>query len=147
GENEFFITVPEPRKVSESRPVFASTLVNRHVHERGSAIFPRETRGDDLLADRDANLSEPTWRVFSNHFQLIGLRRDPVARAFVGKLFRVGFAVLHAPAYQQEHKSALSSDWAHIPVPKSPALFDQLVERGEQVTRLLDANRDANDVV
>ncbi|WP_192178277.1 type ISP restriction/modification enzyme [Mesorhizobium amorphae] len=70
-----------------------------------------------------------------------------MARAFVGKLFRVGFAILHAPVYQAEHKSALSADWAHLPIPKDLNLFEQLVVKGEQVTRLLDANRDARDVI
>ena len=54
---------------------------------------------------------------------------------------------MHAPAYQDEHKSALSADWAHLPIPKDINLFDRLVEKGEQVTRLLDANRDASDIV
>src|ERR1700731_1281809 len=58
----------------------------------------------------------------------------------------LGFAVLYAPAYQSEHKSALSADWAHLPVPKDRDLFNRLVEKGEQVTRLLDANSDARDV-
>lgn len=145
--NEFLITVPEPRKLSEARPVFSTTLVNRHVHERGSAVFPRETRGDDLLSDRDANISEKTWRILRSHFGLSGERRDIEARAFVGKLFRVGFAILHAPAYQAEHKSALSADWAHLPVPKDAELLAALVGKGEQVTRLFDANRDARDVI
>jgi hypothetical protein len=30
-------------------------MVNLHVHERGSVVFPRETRGDDLLSDRDVS--------------------------------------------------------------------------------------------
>ncbi len=145
--NEFFITVPEPRKETETRPIFARTLVNLHVHERGSVVFPRETRSDDLLSDRDANISEPIWRVLREHFGLTGLRRDVDARSFVGRLFRVGFAVLYAPAYQREHKSALSADWAHLPIPKDRDIFDRLVDRGEVVTRLLDANRDANDVI
>ena len=145
--NEFFITVPEPRKESETRPIFARTLANLHVHERGSVVFPRETRGEDLLSDRDANISETAWRVLSKHFGLAGLRRDVDARSLVGHLFRVGFAILYAPAYQREHKSALSADWAHLPIPKDLNLFDQLVTRGEQVTRLLDANRDARDVI
>lgn len=145
--NEFFLTVPEPRKESEARPVFSTELPNLHVHERGSVVFPRETRGDDLLADRDANIGEKTWRILRTHFSLAGERRDDDARAFVGKLFRVGFAILHAPAYQAEHKSALSADWAHLPIPKDAELFEQLVTKGEQVTRLLDANRDARDVI
>lgn len=147
GDNEFLLTVPEPRKVSEARPVFATTLANLHVHERGSVVFPRETRGDDLLSDRDANIGEKTWRILRAHFGLTGERRDADARTFVGKLFRVSFAILHAPAYQAEHKSALSADWAHLPIPKDRELFEGLVTTGEQVTRLLDANRDARDVI
>ena len=75
------------------------------------------------------------------------MRDSAVAREFVGKLFRIGFAVLHAPAYQAEHKSALSADWAHLPIPKDRELFTRLVVKGEQVTRLLDAHRDARDVI
>ena len=102
-------------------------------------MFPRETRGDDLLSDRDANIGEQTWRVIRTRFDLNGERRDGDAHAFVGQLFRVGFAILHAPAYQAEHKSALSADWAHLPIPKDRELFEQLVTAGEQITRLLDA--------
>lgn len=145
--NEWLITVPEPRKVSESLPLYSNELINLHVHERGSVAFPRETGGDDLLADRDANLPEATWRVLRDHFGLKGERRDQAARTLVGKLFRIAFGVLHAPAYQAEHKSALSADWAHLPIPKDHAVFDRLVEAGEKVTRLLDANRDAGDIV
>jgi hypothetical protein len=147
ADNEFLLTVPEPRKVSETRPIFATTLANLHVHERGSVVFPRETRSDDLLADRDANIPEATWRVLRDHFGLKGERRDDAARALVGRLFRVAFAILHAPSYQAEHKSALSADWAHLPIPKDAKLFDRLVTAGEQVTRLLDAGRDAGDVI
>jgi hypothetical protein len=128
-------------------PMFVTTLVGLHVHERGSVVFPRETRGSDLLADRDANIAEPAWRILRAHFGLEGERRDGCARAFVGKLFRVAFAVLHAPSYQAEHKSALAADWAHLPIPKDRDLFDRLVAAGEKVTRLLDANRDARNVI
>ena len=145
--NEFLLTVPEPRKDLETRPIFGTTLANLHVHERGSVVFPRETCGDDLLADRDANLPEATWRALRDHFGLEGGRRDETARAFVGRLFRVAFAILHAPSYQSEHKSALSADWAHLPIPKDVNLFERLAAAGEQVTRLLDAHRDAGDVI
>jgi hypothetical protein len=147
SDNEWLITVPEPRKASETWPVYANELVNLHVHERGSVVFPRETRGDGLLADRDANLLEATWRVLRDHFGLKGERRDEPARALAGKLFRVAFAILHAPNYQAEHKSALSADWAHLPIPKEVNLFDRLVSAGVQVTSLLDAGRDAGDVI
>ena len=145
--NEWLITVPEPRKASETLPVFATELVNLHVHERGSVVFPRQTRGSDLLSDADANLPEVTWRVLRDHFGLKGERRDESARTFVGKLFRTAFAVLHAPSYQAEHKSALAADWAHLPIPKDVKFLDRLVVAGEQVTRLLDSGRDAGDVI
>jgi len=147
SDNEWLITVPEPRKESEAWPLFGTTLVNLHVHERGSVVFPRETVSDDLLAHRDANIAEPAWRVLRDHFGLTGERSGNDARAFVGKLFRVAFATLHAPSYQSEHKSALSSDWAHLPIPKDADLVGRLVDVGEQVARLLDADRDAREVV
>lgn len=146
-DNEFLITVPEPRKVTETRPIFATTLANLHVHERGSVVFPRDVISDDLIAHRDANIAEPAWRVLRNHFGLSGERRDEPARAFVGRLFRLSFAVLHAPSYQAEHKSALSSDWAHLPIPRDPGLFKRLADAGENIIRLLDAGRDARDVI
>lgn len=146
-DNEFLVTVPEPRKASETSPVFSTTLVGLHVHERGSVVFPRETVSDDLVTHRDANLAEPAWRVLREQFELKGEKRDVDALSFVGKLFRVAFAILHAPSYQAEHKSALASDWAHLPIPKDADLLDRLIEAGEQVARLLDANRDARDVV
>jgi hypothetical protein len=132
--------------MTESRPLLSTSLVGLHVHERGSVVFPRETRSDDLLSDRDANLAEPAWRALSAHLGLSGLRRDAPARALVGDLFRVALAVLHASAYQFDHRSALAADWAHVPIPRDRALFRSLVAAGEQVARLLDANRDATDV-
>jgi type ISP restriction-modification system protein len=147
GNNEWLITVPEPRKASETWPVFATELVNLHVHERGSVVFPRQTRGNDLLSDSDANIPEATWRILRQHFGLKGERRDEPACALVGRLFRIAFAMLHAPSYQAEHKSALSADWAHLPIPKDTKLFGRLVIAGEHVTRLLDAARDAEDVM
>lgn len=146
-DNEFLVVVPEPRKVSETRPLFATTLVGLHVHERGSVVIPRETTGEGLVADRDANLPEPTWRILRDHFGLQGHRRDEQARVFAGSLLRVALALLHAPAYQADHRSALSADWAHLPIPRNAALFRSLVEAGDLVARLLDSNSDARTAV
>ena len=141
--NEFLITVPEPRKVSEAMPLYAQTLVNLHVHERGSVVIPRETRGNDLVTDRYANLPERAWRVLREHFDLCGERRDDDARCLVGHLVRVALAILHASAYQSDHRSALSADWAHLPIPKDRELFDSLVQAGDKVACLLNAEVDA----
>src|SRR5258708_10054525 len=74
--NEFFLTVPEPRKETETRPIFATTLANLHVHERGSVVFPRETRSHDLLSYPHANIGEATRRILSKHYGLSGLRPE-----------------------------------------------------------------------
>lgn len=146
-DNEFLVTVPEPRKVSESRPLFSSILVGLHVHERGSVVIPRDICGDDLLAGRDANLPESAWRVLREHLGLSGERRDDDARRLAGDLIRVALAVLHAPAYQVDHRSALSADWAHLPVPKDVKLFDSMVKVGDIVARLLNTQLEALDCV
>jgi hypothetical protein len=59
----------------------------------------------------------------------------------------VALAILHAPAYQSDHRSALSADWAHLPIPKDAALLERLGEFGERVAHLLDADCDAGDDV
>lgn len=147
ADNEFLITVPEPRKVSETRPLYSTTLVNLHVHERGSVVIPRETRAEGLLADRDANLPEKTWRFFRGHFSFKGERRDEDARQLTGRLLRIVLAILHSPAYQADHRSALSADWAHLPIPRDAKLFDQIATAGDQVAHLLDANTDSREQV
>lgn len=37
--NEFLITVPEPRKVSEARPILLNNAFDLHLHDRGSVRF------------------------------------------------------------------------------------------------------------
>ena len=130
-----------------SSPVYATTLVNLHVHERGSVVFPRDVRAEGLFSEREANLEELAWRRLPEHFQLQGERHDEQARILGGKLIRAALAVLHAPNYQVENASALSADWAHLPVPKNKEVFEKLTEFGEKISILLDPNRDAASVV
>jgi hypothetical protein len=59
----------------------------------------------------------------------------------------MAFAVLYAPSYQAEHKSALGADWAHLPIPKDATVFSALAAEGERVTRLLDGNKPASDII
>jgi hypothetical protein len=42
------------------------------------------------------------------------------------------------PQYQSEHKESLAQDWAHVPIPKSRELFDELVAAGEMLAVLLN---------
>ncbi len=100
-----------------------------------------------MLADRDANLPEKTWRFFRSHFSLKGERRDDDARRLTGRLLRIALAILHSPAYQADHRSALSADWAHIPVPRDAKLFERLANAGDLVAHLLDANADPREQV
>ena len=147
SKNEWLIMVRNRAKYQRRCRFTGLNWSISSVHERGSVVFPRETSGNDLIPDRDANIPEATWRVLRTHFAIDAERRDDGARAFVGRLFRVAFAIFHAPSYQAEHKSALSADWAHLPIPKDVDLFDRLVAAGEQVTSLLDVNGHADEVV
>ena len=47
-------------------------------------------------------------------------------------------ALCHAPQYQSEHKESLAQDWAHVPIPKSGKLFDELVLAGDLLGILLN---------
>jgi hypothetical protein len=44
NDNEFLIAVPEPRRVSESRPLLTTSLFDLHLHDRGSVGFPADVR-------------------------------------------------------------------------------------------------------
>jgi hypothetical protein len=46
--------------------------------------------------------------------------------------------VCHSPLYQSEHKESLAQDWAHIPVPRSHNLFEEIVEAGDLLAVLLN---------
>ena len=74
-ENEFLLTVPEPRKESETRPIFSTTLANLHVHERGSVLFPRETR-ESFSDEQYGNIAESAWRTLGKHFGLTAALTD-----------------------------------------------------------------------
>ena len=142
--NEFLITVPQPRRVSETRPILARTLVDLHVHDRGSVCFPRESSAGALMTAREANLSAPALRALSGAW---GMTADAEgARRLVGQMFRCALAILHAPRYQDDHQDALAQDWAHLPVPKDRALFGRLARVGEKIAILLDPMGDAEPV-
>ena len=148
--NEFLIAVPEPRRVSESRPLLATSLFDLHLHDRGSVGFPAEVRpaetGRSTLFDTDgcdtavpsANLNEHFWHAVSREWSLGGGLDGEEARGFVRRLFSVCLAICHAPQYEEEHRESLAQDWAHIPVPRDVALFERLANAGGLIATLLN---------
>lgn len=135
-QNEFLITVPQPRRASESLPLISQTLVSLHVHDRGSVCFPATVKGQgSLLSHAGPNLAHDALAAF----QRLGLlAQDDDGAAFVSSLFRVVLALTHAPQYQADHDEALAQDWAHVPVPGDLGLFRNIATAGSTVATLLD---------
>jgi hypothetical protein len=145
-QNEFLLAVPQPRRVSEARPILTGLVFDLHVHDRGSLGFPRESRPGELI-ERAANLNPEAWKVLRGAWGLRGELPDAPARQFVGELFRCTLAVLHSPQYEGEHGDALAQDWAHVPIPKDKALFGDLVKLGHVIATLLDPAAASDDTV
>jgi hypothetical protein len=141
--NEFLIGTPQPRRVSESRPLIVSGLFDLHVHDWGSVGFPAEVNPDaeigglfkhapvDLVPS--ANLSDGAWLTLSAGWKLKGDRRGTDAKHLCRALFRYCTAIAHAPQYETDHKDSLAQDWPHIPLPKDKTQFDRIAQLGEQV--------------
>jgi hypothetical protein len=147
ADNEFLITVPQPRRESETRPILTRTLFDLHVHDRGSVGFPRDSRLGELLG-RTANLSAEAWKVLKAAWALPGAElSDAVVRQFVGDLFRCALTILHSPQYEADHEDALAQDWAHVPIPRDKATFSELVKLGREMSRLLDPAMSVEEAV
>ena len=147
--NEFLVTVPEPRKESETRPVLLTTAFDLHLHDRGSVGFPVEVVAEDAPAEtlfpednlsrsREANIAAIAWTALKNAWGLNGDLRGRDARSLARALTRLCLAVCHAPSYQAEHKESLAQDWAHVPIPKSRQLLDEVVAVADFLAALLN---------
>ena len=155
--NEFLVAVPQARKRSETRPLFSRTLLDLHLHDRGSVCFPADVllsgdRGESLYDEpsapkRVANLFLDPWRVLKRQWKLSGELDGADAIALVRELFRASLAILHAPTYEAEHGESLAQDWAHVPIPHSKTLFGSAVALGEQIAQLLDPSQEARGAV
>ncbi len=144
--NEFLLTVPQPRRVSETRPLLSRVLFDLHVHDRGSIGFPRESQPGQLLV-RTANLHGDAWRALRTAWRLKGELSDAPARQLVGELFRCALTIMHSPQYEADHADALAQDWAHLPIPKDRALFAELVALGKKIGTLIDAAASSDEMV
>lgn len=144
---EFLIAVPEPRKVSEAKPLFARTLLDLHVHDRGSVMIPAVSSAGSLGEHLVANISPSHWRIIAQAWSLEDRLDGPAAFQAARNLIRICLAVMHAPAFGSEHASALAADWAHIPMPADPEIARRLVALGSQVADLLDCTSDTSRAV
>ena len=58
-------------------------------------------------------------------------------------LFYHTLAVMHAPAYREDHAEYLAEDWPRIPLPEDKTGLETGAELGKKVARLLDPLSDA----
>ena len=143
----FLVAVPEPRKISEARPLFSRTLLDLHVHDRGSVAIPSTVIVDKLAGVRLANLSPEIWAVLRSAWRLSGGLESPEAHSCAQRLIYICLAIMNSPAYCSEHASALGADWARVPLPRDPGIAGELDSAGGTIAALLDCSADATAVV
>lgn len=139
-DNEFLITVPQARKTSEALPLFATTLFDLHLHDRGSVAFAAERAAPgQLFAQRTSNI-EPKLekRVIAS----LGTKRSSTQLAH--DMLRVILAISYAPAYGSDHRDQFSQDWARVPLPCELAVWTAAVDHGDLLAQLLDPAQSAD---
>jgi hypothetical protein len=151
--NEFLIGAPQPRRVSESRPLILRNLFDLHLHDWGSVGFPAEVNPDagigGLFAPepedmvRSANLADGVWAALRAKWNLQGDLRGVAAKALCRSLFRYCAAIAHAPQFETDHKDSLLQQWPRIPIPKDKSTFESTVSLGERLATLLNPVSDA----
>ena len=156
-DNEFLVSAPKARRVSESRPLVLSWLFDLHLHDWGSVGFPAEVNPDEGIVDlfkshptdlkRSANLAEGVWTVLKDAWGKKGDLTGRDAKRLCRGLFRYCLAISHAPQYEADHKESLAQDWPHIPICKDAAGFNEIATLGERLARLLDPQGDAGFVL
>lgn len=157
GDNEFLIRAPQPRRVSESRPLLLGGLFDLHLHDWGSVGFPAEVNPQSEIGPlfkpanegvvRSANLRDCVWSQLSKAWGLKGDLRGKDAKALTRSIFRYCMAIVHAPQYELDHKDSLSQDWPHVPICKDKTMFREVAKLGHSVVQLLDPANDASGVL
>jgi hypothetical protein len=159
SNNEFLVAVPQPRRLSESRPLLTTSLFFLHLHDRGSVGFPAELHpvatDEGTLFETEvapdaptrANLIEQFWLAASVEWGLGGELASDAAKRFVRKLFRVCLSLCHAPQYEEEHRESLAQDWAHVPIPRDRELFEELARVGDLIATLLNPLTEARAAI
>lgn len=156
--NEFLVTVPEPRKASETRPMLLTSLFGLHVHDRGAVTFPSHVRrevaprnlfstGSPDGVEPEANLAESVWITLARTWSLCGDLAGDSAKDLVHRLFHLTLALAHAPQYEADHKESLAQDWIHLPIPKDAEVLARAASLGETVGILLNPLSDATNAL
>ena len=147
-ENEFLVAVPQPRRASENLPLLATSLVDLHLHDRGSVCFPQVILDTDKKGKRAANLSQLVSDALKRVGYMNGILESAEGGAQVVKqLMRLALVVMHAPDYLKDHRDALSEDWARLPIPRDAGVLRRIAEAGDCLAVLLNPLVDAEDVV
>jgi hypothetical protein len=145
-QGNLFIEARQKESVDEfSRGTVTSILADNFGNGL-SNFFPLFVRHDpaqqSLTGEPNAatcrlNLSKP-----AEHY-MAAIDLDPAKHPF---LFFHCIAMMHSPAYRQEHAGALKQDWPHIPLPSSPELLAASGALGQVVAQLLDVAKIAKGV-
>jgi hypothetical protein len=109
-------------------PYTTSRLASLHVIEKGSSIFPMQTRVEILpgVLEIQDNISIPAATLY----------RGAVS---VHDMFSHAIAIMHTPQYRAENSGALMSDWPRIPLPATADLLAHSATLGRRLAELLDA--------
>jgi len=156
-DNCFLLAVPQPRRQSESIPLYAAGAFDLHVHDRGTVGFPAvvyhtSSSQSDMFATSaisgpHANLAPAIWEEAQQRWDLRGDLAGPAARILAHELIAVCLALGHAPLCQEEHSESLAQDWARLPIPADRDLFGECVEAGSQIMHLLDPTSEARGLL
>ena len=155
-DNDFLISAPRARRVSESRPLVLSCLFDIPLHDWGSVGFPAEVNaaeGPGFFAfgpterKRKANLATDVWNALRDAWSMQGDLTGGDATGLCRALFHYCLAISHAPTYEHEHKDSLAQDWPHIPICKDPRGFQEIATLGDRLAHLLNPQKDAGTVI
>jgi hypothetical protein len=155
--NEFFVGAPQPRRVSESRPLVLRSLFDLHLHDWGSVGFPAEVMPDEGVGGLfkpeteelvpTANLAEGVWTALRSGWSLKGDLRGQHAKKLCRALFRYCAAIANSPQYETDHKDSLLQGWPHTPIAKDKTEFENVVTLGDRLATLLDPLADATAAI
>jgi len=121
-------------------------LVSTKKFNRGSVGFPAEVWPTQVRQERDlfstehssreTNLAPQVAKTLARAWNLPNLEEK--TNTLCRDLFRVCLAACHSPRYREDNRDALSQDWAHIPLPKSRPLFEEMAALGDKIALLLN---------